>query len=638
MSFSPHFSSGSSPFDRDLATLSNYLEVVTRHIKIDWEINWDAKTFGGYAELTLESRVEELQEVRLDSSYLDVKGVEVDGKAVEYSLDSRLEVMGEALRVKLPKSLNKGESITIKITYSTTPQCTAVGWLEPAQTKSGKHPYLYSQAQAIHARSMLPCQDTPAVKASYEAKVRSGRGLEVLLSGQRKGIKELAERGEGWREFAYEQPVGIPSYLIAIAAGELTHKPFENLQGRNWSTGCWTEPLNMDKAFWEFHKDTANFVKTAEDLTSSYKFGVYDILFLPESFPYGGMENSCLTFATPTIIAGDRSQVDVVAHEISHSWFGNGIGCASWSHFWLNEGWTTYLERLIMRETHGELERQLSYTVGRRGLVGDLERLNPRFQKLVIEYKEHEDPDEGYSQVPYEKGANFLLYLERTLGGLENFIPYMKDYVRTFEGTSITTDQWREHLFHYFKQHQDAEELTRRLGKVDWDEWLHGSGPDLCVDIQYDDTLSKACYDLAAKWDKARDGDVSSFTKDDIKDFSSTQTVVFLDKLETYDTLPPKVVAALDKLYGLGSTGNAEIGLRFFEVALKSGPEYAESAAGEIPYLTFSSLEVRPDVGMTSALNEQKPELAKETFLKHANFYHPIARKMIAKDLGVKVE
>ncbi|WWC63102.1 leukotriene A-4 hydrolase/aminopeptidase [Kwoniella dejecticola CBS 10117] len=634
MSFSPHFkrpSTPSSPFDKDGATLSNYLDVVTRHIDFRWEINWDTKTFHGYAELTMESKKEGVREVRLDTSYLDVRGVEIGGKGVEYSISERIEVMGQALKIVLPEPLNKGETTTIKVTYSTTKECTAVGWLEPAQTKSGKHPYLYSQAQAIHARSMIPCQDTPAIKATYEAKVVSGRGLEVLLSGQRKGVKDL---GDGKREFSYSQPVGIPSYLIAIAAGELTHKSFDDLEGRHWQTGCWTEPLNMDKAYQEFKEDTANFVKTAEDLTSPYKFGVYDILFLPESFPYGGMENSCLTFATPTIIAGDKSQVDVVAHEISHSWFGNGIGCASWSHFWLNEGWTTYLERLIMRETHGELDRQLSYTVGRRGLVGDLERLNPRFQKLVIEYKEHEDPDEGYSQVPYEKGANFLLYLERTLGGLDNFIPYMKDYVRTFEGTSITTDQWREHLFHYFGQHKDAEELTRRLGKVDWDEWLHGSGPDLCVDIEYDDTLSKACYDLAARWDKARDGNVSGFSKDDIKDFSSTQTVVFLDKLETYETLPPKVVASLDKLYGLGSTGNAEIGLRFFEVALKSGPEYAEAAAAWV--INKGRMKFcRP---VFRLLNEQTPELAKKTFLKHANFYHPIARKMIAKDLGVKVD
>ncbi|OCF30838.1 leukotriene A-4 hydrolase/aminopeptidase [Kwoniella heveanensis BCC8398] len=641
MSFSPHYRPSSnstpSPLDRDLATLSNYHQVLTKHISLDWEIDWTKQVIGGSATLQFEVKDDGgVKEVVLDSSYLDISDVEIvgSGEKAQWSLDKRIEVMGQALRIQLPTSrpvpIKKGDLISIKITYSTTPQCTALGWLEPAQTKSKLHPYLYSQAQAIHARSMVPCQDTPAVKASYDAKVRSGRGLEVLLSALRKDVRDL---GEGRREFVYEQPVGIPSYLIAIAAGELTHKPFEKLKDRKWDTGCWTEPLNMDAAYWEFHKDTANFVKTAEDLTSPYKFGTYEVLFLPESFPYGGMENSCLTFATPTIIAGDRSSVDVVAHEISHSWFGNGIGCASWSHFWLNEGWTTYLERLVSFSQPVFIGGYLVLTI-RAGLIDDLERLPARFQKMVPEYKEHEDPDEAYSQVPYEKGANFLLYLERTVGGLDIFIPYMKDYVKTFEGTSITTEQWREHLFAYFKKHEDGEELTRKLGKVDWDEWLHGSGTDLCAEVKYDDTLSKACYDLAARWDKARDGDVSGFSKGDVEGFSATQKVVFLDKLESYPALPPKTVAALDKLYDLSSNGNAEIGLRFFETALKSGPEYAEAAAAWV----INKGRMKFNRPIFRLLNEQKPELAKKTFMDNESFFHPIARKMIARDLGLKMD
>ncbi len=239
-----------------------------------------------------------------------------------------------------------------------------------------------------------------------------------------------------------------------------------------------------------------------------------------------GMENSCLTFATPTAIAGDRSSVDLAAHEISHSWFGNGIGCASWSHFWLNEGWTTYLERLLMREVHGEGERQLSYIVGRRALKQDLalNKDNLRFQRLVVEYKENEDPDDGYNQVPYEKGSNFLLHLERTVGGLDHFIPYMKDYVKTFNGTSITTDQWRSHLFHYFGRQADSASYLKKLGKVDWDAWLHGDGPDLCVDLEYDDSLSKPAMDLAERWNASRSEKFpSEFSLKDVEAFSTSQ-------------------------------------------------------------------------------------------------------------------
>ncbi|WWD18897.1 leukotriene A-4 hydrolase/aminopeptidase [Kwoniella shandongensis] len=631
MSFSPEYC---QVRERDLATLSNYLSIVTRHIEIDWTIDWTNKVFGGSASLTLEATEEgeSVKEVVLDSSFLDIKDVQIDGKKVQWKLDERIEAMGEALHVTLPKALNKGDHVTITIGYSTTTQCTAVGWLEPNQTKSGKYPYLFSQCQAIHARSLLPCQDTSSVKATYNAKVRSGMGLEVLLSGLRKGVKDL---GEGVREFVYEQTNALPSYLIAVAAGELVYRPFDKLDGRDWTTGVWTEPGLIEAAAWEFREDTARFVATAEDLTSAYKFGQYNVLLLPESFPYGGMENPVTTYVTPTLIAGDRSQVDVVAHEISHSWFGNGISSQSSSHFWLNEGFTTYTERLIIGKTHGEPARQLSFIIGRQGLIGDLKRFEPRFQRLVSEYKEHEDPDDGYGQCAYEKGANLLLHLERTLGGLDVFLPYIKDYVKTFEGYSINTNQWRDHLFDYFGKQEGGAEYVRRLGKVDWDAWLHGAGEDLCVDLQYDDTLAKACYELAAKWDKARDSsDFSAFSSKDLENFSATQKVVFLDKLETYETLPHKAVEALDETYGFGKTGSAEIRLRFYEIALKSGPKYAEDAAvwvinkGRMKYC-------RP---VFRLLNEQTPELAKKTFTDHASFYHPIARKMIAKDLGVKVD
>ncbi|KAK8854951.1 leukotriene A-4 hydrolase/aminopeptidase [Kwoniella newhampshirensis] len=629
MSFSPLFT---QVRDRDLATLSNYLSIVTRHIDLDWTIDWSKKIIWGSSTLKLEVSDEEgVEEVVLDSSYLDIKEVEVEGDKVSWKLDERIGAMGEALRIFLPNPVKKGETVIIRVIYSTTPQCTAVGWLEPNQTKSGKFPYLFSQCQAIHARSLLPCQDTSSVKVTYGAKVKSGMGLEVLLSGLRKDVVDL---GDGLRQFTYEQTVRIPSYLIAVAAGELVYRPFEKLEDRHWTTGVWTEPGIIDAAEWEFKEDTARFVATAEDLTSSYKFGQYNVLLLPESFPYGGMENPVTTYVTPTLIAGDRSQVDVVAHEISHSWFGNGISVKSAREFWLNEGWTTYTERLIIGKIYGEPARQLSYIVGRQALVGDLKRFEPRFQRLVAEYKEHEDPDEGYGQCAYEKGANLLLYLERILGGLDVFLPYMRDYVKTFEGYSIDTDQWRDHLFDYFGKLEGGSAFVRKLGKVDWDAWLHGAGEDLCVDMQYDDTLSKACYELAVRWDEARDSDdLSSFSATDVERFSATQKVVFLDKLQTYETFPVKTVAVLGDVYGFAKTGSAEIRLRFYELALKSGPEYAEDAAGWV----ISRGRMKFCRPIFRLLNQQTPELARKTFREHAAFYHPIARKMIAKDLDMEL-
>lgn len=323
MSFSPLFNTHTSPHDRDFATFSNYTDVVTQHLDLDWEIDWKKRVISGSVTLRLAGKADE---VVLDASHLDVHKVEVDGKEVKWDIGEHVGTIGQ------PFTIHKVVNGTahVKVYYSTTKDCSAVGWLEPDQTKSGKHPYLYSQSQAIHARSLLPCQDTPAVKATYAAKVRGE--LPILMSALR------ANPESKWEGHAvYNQPVAIPSYLIAIASGELVYRPFKQLEGRKWRSGCWAEPLMMDDAFWEFSEDTARFVAAAEDLTSEYRWGVYDILFLPESFPYGGMENSCLTFATPTVIAHDRSSVDLAAHEIAHSWFGNSIGVASWSHFWLNE-------------------------------------------------------------------------------------------------------------------------------------------------------------------------------------------------------------------------------------------------------------------------------------------------------------
>ncbi|KAK4685307.1 leukotriene-A4 hydrolase, partial [Tremellales sp. Uapishka_1] len=637
--------------ERDLATLSNYHQVLTRHIDLTWQIDWDKKLIGGIATLKMEA-LEDIKEVILDTSHLDIKKIEARNRALHYLVrheEGRNEVIGQELVITLDKTVEKGETIGIAITYSTTEKCSAVGWLEPLQTKSGKYPYLYSQSQAIHARSLLPCQDTPAVKSTYSSKVTSI--LPVLMSGLRVSppSEQVLEIGKKV-EYVYDQPVAIPTYLIAIAAGELIYKPFKQLEGKQWRSGCWTEPLVMDDAFWEFSEDTANFVATAEEFTSPYKFGVYDFLILPDSFPYGGMENSCLTFATPALIAHDRSQVEVFAHEIAHSWFGNGIGCASWAHFWLNEtgedsfvfsSGETLMSLQIMMKLHGSAARDLSYIIGRRALRGSLADYEnePRFQQLVIPYRENEvsgrSTDDAFSSIPYDKGANFLLYLERTVGGLDAFLPYMKDYVKTFEGQSITTQQWQDHLFAYFQGLPNGDDYMRKLGKVDWDEWLHGSGPDICVDLQYDDTMSKPCLDLAERWNNARDDEsFNTFSPRDIADFTSTQKVVFIEKLDTYEAFPPRLVAALEKLYQFNGSFNTEIKLRFLEVALKSGPEYAQDAAdwvinkGRMKYC-------RP---IYKLLYKVRPALAKKTFLDHASFYHPIARKMVAKDLGVKVD
>ncbi|KAG8712903.1 hypothetical protein FRC08_013953 [Ceratobasidium sp. 394] len=350
----------------------------------------------------------------------------------------------------------------------------------------------------------------------------------------------------------------------------------------------------MDAAFWEFSEDTARYVLEAENILTPYEFGVYDLLVLPPSFPYGGMENACLTFVTPTLLAGDRSLVDVVGHEISHSWFGNNVSCADSGHFWLNEGWTTYTERLLQRALHGPAERDFSYIIGKKALDDALAEYKdkPKFQRLVIDYSFGEDPDDAYSSIPYEKGSNFLLYLERKLGGLDVFLPYARDYVHTFRGRSIRTDEWKAHLFSYFEKHGEASALP--------------------------------------------------FSAKDLHGFNSNQTVVFLERLQGYQPLPASHIKHLAEAYSLDTTMNAEIRLRWYAVALSAqAPAPSEWATRAAEWIVGGGKGVDAGKGVKGrmkfcrptfrAVNKVVPALAKSTFNAHSGEFHPIARRMIAK-------
>ncbi|KAF8707740.1 Leukotriene A4 hydrolase, C-terminal, partial [Rhizoctonia solani] len=633
----------------DPATQSNYAEITTKHVHFDWTIDWKQRIISGSATHDLVANQDNVKSVIFDTSYLGITGVEVGGVATKYDLGERHPVMGSALAISLPSALQKGDQVVLRIDYSTTTQCTAIGWLDKEQTSGKKFDYLFSQCQAIHARSLAPLQDTSSVKITYSANITSI--LPVLMSALRLSPPSDGPAHEGKEvgvesvKYQYNQPISIPSYLIAIASGNVVYKPFAPVPGRPWKTGVWTEPEQMDAAFWEFSKDTSSYVLEAEKILTPYEFGVYDLLVLPPSFPYGGMENACLTFVTPTLLAGDRSLVDVVAHEIAHSWFGNNVSCADSGHFWLNEGWTTYTERLLQRALHGPAERDFSYIIGEKAMIDALEEYSdrPKFQRLVIDYGYGDDPDDAYSSVPYEKGSNFLLYLERLLGGLDVFLPYARDYVNTFRGRSIRTDEWKTHLFAYFEKH-GGEDKLKLLNSVDWQAWLYGEGTKLPAKIEYDTTLAEKAYQLAAKWDESRGVEAGSlpFSAKDLQEFSSNQTVVFLERLQRYDPLPASHIRFLGDEYSLDTTMNAEIRLRWYALALSAQvPAPSEWSTRAAEWVVGGGKAVDAGKGVQGrmkfcrptfrAINNVVPALAKSSFEAHKDEFHPIARRMIAK-------
>jgi len=324
-----------------MSTYANIDAFITKHLVLDLTADFDSRTLLGTAELMFERRDPGATEVVLDTRDLQVRKAEASSGGASwvdatFRLDPATAAFGSALRVTVPRDADR-----LRITYASSPAAKGLQWLTPAQTSGKKLPFLFSQAQAIQARSFIPIQDTPAVRMTYDATIRVPKELVAVMAAE----AAPGEKGSGVFHFRMPQP--IPSYLIAIAIGDLTFQPMSD------RTGVWAEPAAIAAAAKEF-EDTEQMIKTTEALYGPYRWGRYDLLVLPPSFPFGGMENPRVTFATPTVIVGDKSLVALVAHELAHSWSGNLVTNATWQDFWLNEGFTTYLERRIVEAVYGK--------------------------------------------------------------------------------------------------------------------------------------------------------------------------------------------------------------------------------------------------------------------------------------------
>jgi leukotriene-A4 hydrolase len=426
--------------------------------------------------------------------------------------------------------------------------------------------------------------------------------------------------------YTFRQDVPIPSYLFAVASGDMA---CASIGPRSV---VWTGPNELTDCQWELEDDMEKFMDAAESIVYPYAWGTYNVLVLPPSFPYGGMENPVFTFATPTIISGDRQNVDVIAHELSHSWSGNLVSNASWEHFWLNEGWTTYLERRIQGAVHGEAFRHFSAIIGWRALSESIKLYGEThpFTCLVVDLK-GKDPDDAFSSIPYEKGFVFLFYLEHLLGldKWDKFIPY---YFNTFKFKSLDSYEFKTTLTEFFASDSAA---AAALDDVDWRMWFHKPGfppkPD------FDDSLVRVCLDLADRWeargaaaDKDKDG-VFKPSPGDIKGWSANQSVVFLERVQAFaKPLPAADARLLGRAYGFLDSRNVELVSRFLGVSLQARDEtvYARTAEllGQVGRMKF----VRP---LFRLLEECDRKLALETFEKNKDFYHPICRGLVEKDL-----
>ncbi|KAF9074017.1 hypothetical protein BDP27DRAFT_1359891 [Rhodocollybia butyracea] len=592
----------------DPTSQANHTEIFTEHCAFKWNVDFTNKKLTGSVTHDLHVAKDGVREVIFDTADLDIYSVEVEGNTVSYEVKAKHPIMGSALHIPLPSVLKSGSSIKVLINYQTTKDytprllfyfsLTEVGWeivtftdkvksllswfgtgntwVLTGQSLNETYPFQLLMKKDFSLSTSVrlnPIQDSPSVKIKYSAEVTSV--LPALMSAIRQSPPStgLAHDGRviGKDEvtYAYHQPIPIPSYLIAIAAGNVVYRPFPRHLGKAWTCGIWTEPELIEDAYWEFSEDTSRFLASAEEIVVPYRFGVYDLLVLPPSFPYGGMENSCLTFLTPTLLAGDRTLVDAITHELTHSWFGNGVTCKSQGSY--NEGWTTYIKRLLLQVLHSPADRGFSFIIGYKALQDDLEMYadKPKYQCLVIEFEKGEDPDDAYSTIPYNKGANLILHLERTLGGLDVFLPYVRDYMSTFMGKGIMTQEWKEHLYTYYEKNGRAEKI-KALDSA----WFYGEGLKLPVKMEYESTLAESAYRLAERWDSS---------------------LVFLERLQSYKPLSSSHVEHLASLYKVSATHNAEIRLRFYQFSLvdptsPAAQKYAVEAAdwvivGELGWL-----------------------------------------------------
>jgi leukotriene-A4 hydrolase len=530
--------------ERDIHSYARPHEVRVTHVELDLTADFDARVLSGTASLQLK-RNGSASQVVLDTKGLDVQRVTAGDTELKFALGAEDKILGRALTVELPAGATE-----ITVTYRTSPDAAALQWLQPSQTAGGKRPYLYSQGEAIFTRTWIPTQDTPGVRQTYSARVTVPRDLRAVMSAEQltpQGIESTAGRTF---EFRLTQPV--PPYLIAIGAGDIA---FRQVGPR---TGVYTEPSMLDAAANEL-VDLEKMVAAAEALLGPYRWGRFDVLVLPPSFPLGGMENPRLTFATPTILAGDRSLVSLIAHELAHSWSGNLVTNATWNNFWLNEGFTTYVENRLMEALYGAERARMLQVLDRRSLETEITRLGGPASKDTILHIDltGRDPDDALTDIAYEKGATFLRLLEATFGR-QAFDAYLKSYFERHAFQSITTAEFESDLReHLLKGDPQAEQ------RLKLQEWLYQPGLPDNAPVPSSDALARVEKDstsFAAGAPAATIGAANAWSTQEWQHFLVTLP----------DKLSASQMADLDRTFGLSQRRNAEVLFAWLRVAIRN--------------------------------------------------------------------
>jgi leukotriene-A4 hydrolase len=572
------------------------LEVRVQHVSLDLDVSFSQKTLRGSATLVLD-RPQRDKPLIVDSRDLKISRVEASADGVTWT-DTTFEVgnvdkvLGAPVSIALPPAAKQ-----VRVFYETAPTASGLQWLTPQQTAGKKHPFLFTQSQAIHARSWIPTQDSPGVRVRYSAKIRVPAGLRAVMSARNDPNQKAGT------EYTFEMPQPIPAYLIALAVGDLDFKAISS------RTGVWAEPPMLMKAASEL-EDMEKMLRAAESLYGRYRWEQYDVLILPPSFPFGGMENPRLTFATPTILAGDKSLVGLIAHELAHSWSGNLVTNATWRDFWLNEGFTTYFERRIQEEVYGSERSEMEALIEKQEVMKEMAELPEADEILYVDLKGR-DPDEGMTQVPYVKGMLLLRRLEEVFGR-DKFDVFLRGYFNQFAFKSIVTADFVEYL-----QKNLLDQNRDLAATIDLEAWLTKPGLPPEAPEPKSDALHKA--ETAAKdWAEGR-RDLASLP---VRGWSTAEWLHFLR------SLPPKLdtkrMGQLDSAFRLTESGNSEILAEWLLMSIESGYQAAYPKLDQFLVEVGRRKYIKP-LYQELAKSPTGKAHAKKVYATARAGYHPIA-------------
>lgn len=584
---------------KDMHTQSNADSLQMKHLDLDVKVDFEQRTIAGRASWDIDN-INNLDELVLDAHALTIDSVFVDGNKAEYKMSTHQPHIGSALSIPI-----QNETTRVDIYYKSDPKAGALQWMEPSQTLGKKHPFLYTQSEAIYARSWIPVPDGPGIRFTYTARVQVPKDLLALMSANNPQQKN----DSGIYNFSMDIP--IPAYLMALGVGDLVFKEIDS------RTGVYADPALLETAHNEF-AEVGEMVGIAEQLYGQYRWGRYDILVLPSGFPLGGMENPKLTFCTPTIISGDRSLVNLIAHELAHSWSGNLVTNATWNDFWLNEGFTVYFERRLTEKMTDKSYADMLWVLGFQDLEKTLAEMkadgNMEDTRLKLELKQR-DPDEGLTDIAYEKGALFLRHIEEQVGR-EEIDNFLNAYFNAHAFKTITTEQFVQYL------NDNLIKGDKELAaKINVDGWVYSVGlPDNIP------SLKAERFNVV---DNAREQFLSGSALSEIKttDWTTHEWLHFLRKMPK--PLSVEQMTALDKTYKFTTSNNSEIADQWYVMAIAANYEAAYSEIDDFLRRVGRRKFLTPIYSEMIATG--KKDMAKTIYEKYRNNYHPLAQATFDK-------